>query len=81
MQADHTSGVTQYSFGDTLAEQEAQLRTNPLLQRFRTTRQAKAGDPVRPIYHFCNPDGRLKRSQWTVFLAGSLAPVLSGLSS
>ena len=59
MQPDHTSAVAQYSFGDTLAEQEVQLRTNPLLQRFRATRQAKIGDPVRPIYHFCNPDGRL----------------------
>ena len=70
MQPDHTSGVAQYSFGDTLAEQEAQLRTNPLLQRFRTTRQAKAGDPVRPIYHFCNPDGRLNDPNGLCFWQG-----------
>lgn len=70
MQPDHTSAVAQYSFGDTLAEQEAQLRTNPLLQRFRATRQAKAGDPVRPIYHFCNPDGRLNDPNGLCFWQG-----------
>ena len=70
MQADHTSGVAQYSFGDTLAEQEAQLRTNPLLQRFKITRQAQAGDPVRPIYHFCNPDGRLNDPNGLCFWQG-----------
>ncbi len=70
MQPDHTSGVAQYSFGDTLAEQEAQLRTNPLLQRFRATRQAKVSDPVRPIYHFCNPDGRLNDPNGLCFWQG-----------
>lgn len=70
MQPDHTSAVAQYSFGDTLAEQEAQLRTNPLLQRFRATRQAHAGDPVRPIYHFCNPDGRLNDPNGLCFWQG-----------
>ena len=70
MQSDHTSGVAQYSFGDILAEQEAQLRTNPLLQRFRTTRQAKVSDPVRPIYHFCNPDGRLNDPNGLCFWQG-----------
>ena len=70
MQPDHTSAVAQYSFGDTLAEQEVQLQTNPLLQRFRATRQAKAGDPVRPIYHFCNPDGRLNDPNGLCFWQG-----------
>ena len=70
MQTDHTSAVAQYSFGDTLAEQEVQLRTNPLLQRFRTTRQAKIDDPVRPIYHFCNPDGRLNDPNGLCFWQG-----------
>ncbi|MCY3791697.1 MAG: glycoside hydrolase family 32 protein [Gemmatimonadetes bacterium] len=70
MQPDHTSAVAQYSFGDILAEQEAQLRTNPLLQRFRATRQAQAGDPVRPIYHFCNPDGRLNDPNGLCFWQG-----------
>jgi len=70
MQPDHTSAVAQYSFGDTLVEQEVQLRTNPLLQRFRATRQAKIGDPVRPIYHFCNPDGRLNDPNGLCFWQG-----------
>ena len=70
MQPDHTSAVAQYSFGDTLAEQEVQLQTNPLLQHFRTTRQAKISDPVRPIYHFCNPDGRLNDPNGLCFWQG-----------
>ena len=70
MQSDHTSAVAQYSFGDTLPEQEVQLRTNPLLQRFKTARQAKADDPVRPKYHFCNPDGRLNDPNGLCFCQG-----------
>ena len=56
---DHTSAVPQYTFADTLAEQEAQLQDNSLLQQFRTTRIARADDPFRPHYHFYNPHGRL----------------------
>ncbi|MHC4526960.1 MAG: hypothetical protein ACYS29_03710, partial [Planctomycetota bacterium] len=32
-QPDYTSRVPKFSFADTLEEQEAQLRTNPLIER------------------------------------------------
>ena len=56
---DRTSLVPQYEFADTLEEQEAQLKTNPLLLRMNESRTAMADDPYRPIYHYVNPEGRL----------------------
>ena len=56
---DHTSAVPQYTFADSRAEQEAQLRENPLLRQFRAARTARADDRFRPHYHFYNAHGRL----------------------
>jgi beta-fructofuranosidase len=56
---DNTSKVPFYRFGNTLAEQEAQLKTNPLLLRMQASRAAQADDPHRPFYHYVNPEGRL----------------------
>ncbi len=58
-QPDYTSKAPQYTFAETLAEQERQLAGNPLLQRFRESREKMADDPYRPIYHYVNPEGRL----------------------
>jgi len=57
--ADYTSKVPKYTFANTLEEQEAQLKTNPLLLRFNESRKKMAGDPHRPVYHYVNPEGRL----------------------
>ena len=57
--ADNTSLVPQYSFSGTLAEQEAELQTNPLLQRLLAYRKRYEGDPHRPIYHYVNPENTL----------------------
>ncbi|MCK4294003.1 MAG: twin-arginine translocation signal domain-containing protein, partial [Planctomycetes bacterium] len=56
---DYTSRVPKYSFADTLEEQEAQLKTNPLILRFKESRKKMAGDPYRPVYHYVNPENRL----------------------
>jgi len=56
---DHASKVPQYAFGGTLAEQEAQLKDNPLLQRFAKSREMMSRDPYRPGYHYVNPEGEL----------------------
>ena len=56
---DNTSLVPQYSFSETLAEQEAELQTNPLLQRLLAYRKRYEGDPHRPIYHYVNPENTL----------------------
>jgi beta-fructofuranosidase len=58
-QPDYTSKVPQYTFAETLEEQEEQLKTNPLLLRFHESRRKMEGDPYRPIYHYINPEGRL----------------------
>jgi beta-fructofuranosidase len=67
---DHTSKVPHSTFGNTLEEQETQLRANPLLQRFHQSRRKMAGDPFRPIYHFVNPEGRLNDPNGLCFWQG-----------
>ncbi len=69
-QPDNTSKVPQYIFADTLAEQEAQLETNPLLLRMLESRRKQAGDPYRPIYHYVNPEGRLNDPNGLCFWQG-----------
>ena len=53
------SRVPHYTFPTTMEEQEAALRTNPLMQRFAESREKLSADPHRPIFHFVNPEGRL----------------------
>ncbi len=67
---DRTSLVPQYEFADTLEEQEAQLKTNPLLLRMSESRKAMADDPYRPIYHYVNPEGRLNDPNGLCFWQG-----------
>ena len=70
-----------YVWAETLEEQEAQLRENPLLQRMIASREAKVGDPHRPFYHYVNPENNLNDPNGLVLLAGQVAPVLSGVSA
>ena len=56
---DNTSLVPQFSFPETLAEQEAALQTNSLMQRLLAYRKRYEGDPHRPIYHYVNPENTL----------------------
>ena len=75
---DYTSKVPKYTFANTLAEQEAQLATNPLLQRFRESRKKLARDPHLPLYHFVSPENRLNdpnglsfwQGRWHLFYQG-----------
>ncbi|NQT11197.1 MAG: fructan beta-fructosidase, partial [Planctomycetes bacterium] len=75
---DYTSRVPQFTFADTLEEQEAQLETNPLLKRMIESRKKQAGEPHRPIYHYVNPEGRLNdpnglcfwQGRWHMFYQG-----------
>ena len=75
---DNTSRVPKYSFADTLDEQEAQLKTNALILRFKKSRKSMAGDPYRPIYHYVNPENRLNdpnglcfwKGRWHLFYQG-----------
>ena len=65
-----TSRVPKYTFADTLGEQEAQLKTNPLILRFIESRKKMAGDPYRPIYHYVNPENRLNDPNGLCFWKG-----------
>jgi beta-fructofuranosidase len=67
---DFTSKVPQYTFATTLAEQEAQLKTNALLLRMHESRRKMAEDPHRPIYHYVNPEGRLNDPNGLCFWQG-----------
>ena len=75
---DYTSLAPHYTFADTLAEQEAQLAVNPLLQRMIASRKAKEGDPLRPAYHYVNPENTLNdpnglcfwQGRWHLFYQG-----------
>jgi len=69
-QADYTSRVPQYTFGDTLEEQETELKTNPMVLRFHESRKKMAGDPYRPIYHYVNPEGSLNDPNGLCFWQG-----------
>src|SRR5581483_917512 len=55
---DYTSKVPHFTFGDDLPAQEAQLKDNPLMQRFRAARHKLAEDPFRPLYHFYSPEAQ-----------------------
>ncbi len=56
---DYTSKVPKFTFPNTLKEQEAALKTNPLLLRLNESRKKLVADRFRPVYHYVNPEGRL----------------------
>jgi len=75
---DYTSSVPKFTFADTLAEQEAQLKDNPLIKRFAESRRKLASDPHLPFYHFVSPENRLNdpnglcfwQGRWHLFYQG-----------
>ena len=56
---DYKSKVPKFAFPNSLPEQEAQLKTNPLLLRMNDSRKKLSTDRLRPIYHYVNPEGNL----------------------
>ena len=77
-ESSYKSLAPHYTWADTLEEQETQLKANPLLQRMIASREAKAGDPHRPIYHYVNPENTLNdpnglcfwQGRWHLFYQG-----------
>ena len=67
---DYTSRVPKYTFADTLEEQEAQLRANPLVRRLIESRKSVAGERYRPIYHYINPEHTLNDPNGLYFWKG-----------
>ncbi len=77
-ETDYESKVPKYTFANTLAEQERQLKNNPLLERFRESRKKLLKDPHHPRYHFVSPENRLNdpnglcfwQGRWHMFYQG-----------
>jgi beta-fructofuranosidase len=55
----YLSPVPRMSYPNTLTEQEAQLKKDPLMIRFAESRTKQAADRYRPLYHFVSPESRL----------------------
>jgi beta-fructofuranosidase len=74
----NASKTPHYTFSDTLEEQLEELKTNPLLERFRVSRAQLLQDPHHPIFHFTSPENRLNdpnglcfwNGQWHMFYQG-----------
>lgn len=64
------SRVQKFTFGDTLEEQEAQLRDNPQLEHFSRVRKGQAGDRYRPLYHYISPTGTMNDPNGLCFWQG-----------
>ena len=77
-ETDYESKVPKFTFANTLAEQEKQLKNNPLLERFRESRKKLLKDPHHPRYHFVGPENRLNdpnglcfwQGRWHMFYQG-----------
>ena len=75
---DYTSRVPKFVFAETLQEQEAQLKTNPLVLRFSESRKNMSADPYRPLYHFVSPESAMNdpnglcfwQGRWHLFYQG-----------
>jgi len=75
---DYISKVPYYTFAGTLAEQEAQLKTNPLIRRFAESRRQNLMDPHHPIFHFVAPENHMNdpnglcfwQGRWHLFYQG-----------
>jgi beta-fructofuranosidase len=67
----YISAVPKYNFSNTLAQQQLELKNNPLLIRFSASRKKMAGDKYRPIYHYINPEGNLNDPNGLSFWRGN----------
>lgn len=66
----YASSTPKYIFATTLKEQEAQLQSNALLERFARSREALASDRYRPAYHFVSPESRLNDPNGLIYWQG-----------
>ena len=56
---DYRSKVPFHTFPDTLAEQEAVLKSHPMMERLSRSRAFLGKHRHRPVYHYVNPEGTL----------------------
>jgi len=66
-----TSRVPKYTFANTLKEQEAQLKDNPLMKHFKDVRKGQdSRDRYRPLYHYISPSGTMNDPNGLCFWQG-----------
>jgi len=66
----YASVTPKFTFAETLAEQEEQLKTNPLMRRFAESRKRLAADRYRPAYHFVSPESQMNDPHGLCFWQG-----------
>ena len=66
----YASLTPKFTFAETLDEQEEQLKTNPLMQRFAESRKRLAADRYRPAYHFVSPESQMNDPHGLCFWQG-----------
>ena len=65
------SPVPKFTYATTLAEQEQQIKTDPLVLRFAESRKRQSKDQYRPIYHFVSPESTLNDPNGLCFWQGN----------
>jgi len=70
-QPPYVSPVPKFTFSKTLPEQEEELKSNPLINRFADARKRQAKDRYRPIYHYVNPESTLNDPNGLCFWNGN----------
>ena len=67
---DYSSRVPRQRYADNLQEQEAQLKSDPLMERFARSREQLAADQHRPRYHFVSPESSMNDPNGLCFWQG-----------
>ncbi|MCE9545055.1 MAG: glycoside hydrolase family 32 protein [Planctomycetia bacterium] len=64
------SPVPRQVYSESLAEQEKELESSPLMLRFAASRKKLAADPYRPAYHFVSPESQMNDPNGLCFWQG-----------
>ena len=66
----YTSLVSKYDFSELKESQEKELEINPLMIRFKESRENFKSDKFRPTFHYINPESTLNDPNGLCFWQG-----------